>query len=250
MSASNCSMDENLTWDISQRQAAAMGIFRDCLKGRVPCDISPMASSSTIQAIRDTIEREMKGKGFSRLSLSKAAGLSESAVRDLLDRTANPGIGTLHKIAEALEVPIDALTGSPATVPVLGNIGAGGTVLFLEDADHEDGEPKTVPRPPLTPGRLMALRVVGESMLPKYEAGEIIYVARDHEGVLPEYLGRYCAVHLVDGGTFLKVLTAGTESGRYTLRSLNAAEMENVEVEWASPVLFVMPRSAHSLAVQ
>ena len=30
--------------------------------------------------------------------------------------------------------------------------------------------------------------------------------------------------------------------GRFTLRSLNAADMENVEVIWAAPVLFVMPK--------
>lgn len=88
----------------------------------------------------------------------------------------------------------------------------------------------------------MALRVVGASMLPKYEDGEIIYVARDHDGVMPEYLGRYCAVRTADGGTFLKILAPGTEPDRYTLRSLNAEDMVNVEVVWASPVLFVMPR--------
>lgn len=81
-------------------------------------------------------------------------------------------------------------------------------------------------------------------MLPKYEAGDVVYVARDHEGVLPEYLNRYCAVRTGDGGTFLKILTAGTIEGRYTLRSLNAEDMANVEVVWASPVIFVMPRQS------
>ncbi len=42
-----------------------------------------------IAAIREMIERQMSAKGFSRRSLSSAAGLSESAVRDLLTRTAD-----------------------------------------------------------------------------------------------------------------------------------------------------------------
>jgi phage repressor protein C with HTH and peptisase S24 domain len=88
----------------------------------------------------------------------------------------------------------------------------------------------------------MALEVSGSSMLPKYESGDIIYVRRDHEGVLPSYIGKYCAIRTADGGTYLKILAAGTEPGRYTLRSLNAEDMTNVEVLWASPVLFVMPR--------
>jgi len=87
----------------------------------------------------------------------------------------------------------------------------------------------------------MALVVCGDSMLPKYEPGDVIYIRRDHDGVLPAYLNRYCAVHLSDGGTYLKILAPGSAANRYTLRSLNAADMVDVEVTWAAPVLFVMP---------
>lgn len=198
-------------------------------------DNSPMPKPD-IAVIRDTIEREMKAKGFSRRKLSSVAGLSQSAVRDLLSRTDNPGIGTLYAVAEALELPPEAINGAEA-VPLLGTIGAGGTVAFFKD-DHEA---EYVPRPPLAPGRLMALRVFGDSMLPKYEPGDVVYVRRDHDGVLPQDIGRYCAVHCGDGGTYLKILTQGTEPGRFTLRSLNAADMENMEVIWAARVLFVMP---------
>ena len=196
-----------------------------------------MHTNPDIQAIREIIEREMKEKGFSRRSLSSTAGLSQTAVRDLLDRTDNPGIGTLHRIAEALHIPVENITGS-ARVPLLGEIGAGGLIAYFKD-DHED---ELVPRPPLAPGPLMALMVKGDSMLPKYDPGDVIYVRRDHDGVLPAYLGKYCAIHLTDGGTYLKQLTVGTIQDRFTLRSLNAADMENVEVVWASPVIFVMPR--------
>ena len=91
-------------------------------------------------------------------------------------------------------------------------------------------------------GRMMALVVSGASMLPKYEDGDVIYVNRDHDGILPHYLNRYCAVRCADGGTYLKILAPGSEPDRYTLRSLNAPDMENCEVVWASPVRFVMPR--------
>lgn len=226
--------------DISPTVKQDWGKFREYPRHGYPCDISPMPD---IDAIRAAIEQAMVEKGFSRRSLSKAADLSESAVRDLLTRTDNPGIGTLRRIAEALEMPVDRLTGSAIMVPVLGNIGAGGEVLFSTDPETEladyDAFPK-VPRPPLVVGRLMALRVTGSSMLPKYEDGDVIYVRRDHDGILPQYLNRYCAVRTADGGTYLKILAPGSAAGRYTLRSLNAPDMENVEVLWASPVLFVM----------
>jgi len=190
-----------------------------------------------INAIRATIAREMEAKGFSGRKLSVVAGVSQSTVKDVLNRTDNPGIGTLHKIAEALQIPFEAISGVEA-VPLLGEIGAGGAIAYFRD-EHEF---ETVPRPPLAPGPMMALEVKGESMLPKYEPGDVVYIRRDHEGILPQYLGKYCAIHLSDGGTYLKVLAKGSQLGRYTLRSLNAADMENVEVIWASPVLFVMPR--------
>lgn len=221
------------------------GIFRESRYGREPCDISPMPGN--VEAIRQVIEAEMKRKGFSRRSLSSAAGLSESAVRDLLTRVDNPGIGTLRKVAEALEMPVDALTGADLKVPVLGKIGAGGAVLFSLDPEMElnDDALPMVPRPPLVSGRLMALEVVGSSMLPKYEDGEIIYVrapSGDRGHIPDDAVGSYCAIRTGDGGTYLKVLTRGSVEDRFTLRSLNAPDMENVEVIWASRVLFVMPR--------
>ena len=218
------------------------GKFRECRYGLSLCDISPMGN---VQRIRAAIEAEMKAKGFSRRSLSAAAGLSESAVRDLLTRTENPGVDTLRKVAEALEMPTDALTGAALMVPVVGKVGAGGEVLFSLDPDVElnDDAAQMVPRPPLVAGRLMALEVVGSSMLPKYEDGEIVYVRAPNGGTsIPEdAIGRYCAVRTSDGGTFLKVLTRGSQDERFTLRSLNAPDMENVEIVWASRVLFATP---------
>lgn len=237
-----------LMGEISPMVKIPWGIFRESRYGLVPCDISPMGN---VQAIRDAIENEMKRKGFSRRSLSSAAGLSESAVRDLLTRVDNPGIGTLRKVAEALEMPVDALTGAALMVPVIGKVGAGGSILFSIEPDAElyDDAVNMVPRPPLVNGRLMALEVVGSSMLPKYESGEIVYVrAPLNGGYIPEdALGSYCAIRTTDGGTYLKVLAKGDQEERFTLRSLNAPDMENVEVVWASPVLFVMPRRPQSV---
>jgi phage repressor protein C with HTH and peptisase S24 domain len=211
-------------------------IFRVSPRAFYPCDTSQMAGTIDIQSIRDRITAHMEAKGFSRRGVSVKLG-GPTLLRDVLEKTANPGIGTLHKIAEAIDMPLSDMIGGDR-VELAGTIGAGGTIAFFKD-DHEL---ETVPRPPLAPGPLMALVVSGVSMLPKYEEGDIIYVRRDHEGVLPEYLGGYCAVHTSDGGTYLKILTAGSEPNRYTLRSLNAADMENVEVIWAAPVLFIMPR--------
>ncbi len=196
-----------------------------------------MGSKLNIQQIRDSIRVGMDSKNMSGRGLAKASGVDHKTLDALLSTTDNPGIGTLYKIFDALELPFENVAGS-ARVPLVGEIGAGGLVAYFK----EDEESELVPRPPLTPGPLIALRVRGESMLPKFEPGDVVYVRRDHDGVLPQYLGRYCAVHLSDGGTYLKSLYAGTQADRYTLRSLNAADMTDVEVVWSAPVLFTMQK--------
>jgi repressor LexA len=90
--------------------------------------------------------------------------------------------------------------------------------------------------------------VEGSSMLPKYSDGDIIYVQRNHwEGVLESDIGDDCAVRLKTGETYVKQLVRGSEPGRFTLRSLNAPDIENVEVEWATRVLFIMPRRSREI---
>lgn len=195
-----------------------------------------------MNAVRASIERLMKRDNIARKPLAKRAGLGETAIRDIFeDKRQDVKTGTLLKLADFFGVTLDEIAGRPR-VPLLGRIGAGGSILF-----DEDDNPSTVERPPLGGDELIALEVVGESMLPKYEAGDVIYVRRDHNGVLPQYLGDYCAVHTADGGTWLKILSPGGKPDTYTLRSLNAADMTDMEVIWATPVLWVMPRRSRRL---
>jgi repressor LexA len=84
-------------------------------------------------------------------------------------------------------------------------------------------------------------------MLPKYRDGDILYIQRTHEGVIEDDIGDDCAVRLTTGETYVKQLVRGSEPGRWTLRSLNAPDMENVEVEWATRVLFIMPRRSREM---
>jgi repressor LexA len=112
--------------------------------------------------------------------------------------------------------------------------------VIYEEIEGEE----VVVRPPNVSMQLVALVVRGDSMLPKYQDGDIIYIGRDHDGLLPEYLGRDCAVRLATGETYIKQIIKGGEDGLFTLLSLNAPPIENVEIEWATPVAFIMP--AHS----
>lgn len=201
------------------------------------CDTSCMAEVFDMAAVRAAIERQLRRQKLKKGTVSRRAGLGPTALRDILVyETQDIKASTLIRIADVLDVSVDEISGKEP-VYLAGKIGAGGCILF-----EEFDEPQEVPRPPGATGMLVALEVDGDSMMPRYDSGDIIYIRRDHEGVLPEYIGYHCAVHLADGGTFLKILEEGPSPGKYTLRSHNAAPMKDVEVIWASPVLFVLPR--------
>jgi repressor LexA len=196
-----------------------------------------------IEAFQARLQSLMDEHNIKRKPLAKKAGLGETAIRDLFDaKRSDVRIGTLVRLADVFDISVDELIGEPQ-LNLSGRVGAGGEVLF----GHEDGElDETAPRPPGAHGKIMALQVVGSSMLPKYEDGDIVYVDRSIEGITPESIGEYCAVRTAEGGTFLKILARGSAPDRYTLRSLNAPDMEDQALVWAAPVRWVRQRPRRS----
>lgn len=201
-----------------------------------------MPDTPDIATIRENLQRIMTRKKVRPTTLSQRVSNSKTLVKDLLTKTGDVQLSTLRKLAGALDVELGDLLALPR-VPIVGKIGAGGSVVFLPLQDDEklDAE-DSVLRPPGVSGKLVALVVEGSSMFPKYRDGDIIYIQRDHSGILEEDIGDDCAVRLASGETYVKQLALGSEPERFTLRSLNAPDMENVEVEWATRVLFIMPR--------
>jgi repressor LexA len=216
--------------------------FLMVVKGRI---IPAVPEQLDITTIRENLKRIMKRKDVRPTTLSQQVGESKTLVKDLLTKTNDVRVGTLIRLATALEVDLDELLARPR-VPIAGRIGAGGSIAWMDIGEEIDPD-LTVPRPPGVTGKLVALMVDGSSMLPKYKAGDIIYIQRNHEGVLEEYVGEDCAVRLSTGETYIKQLTLGSVEGRFTLRSLNAPDIENVEVEWATPVLFIMPAKSRKI---
>ena len=195
-----------------------------------------------LQRVRAALRKVMARKGVKNKPLAKKAGLGETSVRDLLDNEDRDiKLGTLHKIAGALDVDIGELVGTGNMVPLVGRVGAGGNILYEEVGDQ------LAPKPPGAPGEIEALEVQGTSMLPRYSSGDIIYISTANRGVHDEDVGDYCAVRLVTGETYVKLLAYGSKPGFFTLRSLNDDDIPDVELEWAAPVVFVMPRAARRL---
>lgn len=124
------------------------------------------------------------------------------------------------------------------SVPVLGYVGAGAEVISHDD--HGSGELDRVELP-MAKAEVAALVVRGDSMWPAYADNDLIFY--DREPLSPrECIGRESVIRLSDGRTFVKVLTKGSQPGRFTLISYNAPPLVDLEVDWAVPVRWVERR--------
>tara|TARA_Y100001973_G_C5164080_1_gene315116 strand:+ start:233 stop:1021 length:789 start_codon:yes stop_codon:yes gene_type:complete len=147
----------------------------------------------------ERIKDLMTEKGWSEGELARRAGLKQPTVHRIIAGTSkDPRQANVERIASALGVlpevlrkgggaaKIDAMPTGPSTsdslasaprldgyVPVISWVQAG-AFTCMDGIDFTADE--IVPRPPGSSFSTFALRVRGQSMMPKYEPGLIIYV--------------------------------------------------------------------------
>lgn len=120
-------------------------------------------------------------------------------------------------------------------VKLAGFVGAGQEVYQFADGDAD-----WVDAPPVVEDGTEAVEVRGQSMLPLYEDGTILYYSKH---MPPEaMIGKRCIVKLEDERILVKNLRRGAERGLYTLVSLNAPDIEDVALIWAAPIDWIKPR--------
>jgi phage repressor protein C with HTH and peptisase S24 domain len=180
-------------------------------------------------------------------------GLTLQALADLTD-TSNQQIYNLEsgkrgldtkwmsRLAKALGVRPEELIASPQqeTVPLVGFVGAGARVYPVDDHEKGGGLEEVEAPPGVSARGLVAVRVRGDSMAPRYDDGEVLFFTRKHDGVPDACLGRYCIVGLQDGDRMVKKVRQGSKPGHYHLVSVNSntEPMLDVPLVWAALVLY------------
>lgn len=160
---------------------------------------------------------------------------------------AQPRADNLAKLAEVLGVSVPWLLtgeGEPAPdavpkrmIPVVGYVGAGAEIFAIDDHAKGGGiDEVEVPIDGMSRSTV-AVRVRGDSMLPVYRPGDLIFYDRNDNGDLLHLIGKDCVVRLTDGRTFLKELHHS--NGEYWLHSYNSTPMINVDIEWAAKVAVI-----------
>jgi transcriptional regulator with XRE-family HTH domain len=125
-------------------------------------------------------------------------------------------------------------------IPIIGYVGAGAEVYPIDD--HALGAALDQIDITETFDNLVGLTIRGESMYP-FRDGWILFYRRDQYGVPASCFNELCVCQVANNGPLLiKQLRKGTTPNRFTLESWNASAREDIELEWAAPVLIILPR--------
>ena len=178
------------------------------------------------------IERGLEKTGKSKGGLAQVMGVRPGAVSEILSGLRLIKASEIAPIMEYLELN---------SVPIMGRVGAGAVI----EPENEQVPPEglgEVELPFPIAEEIIAFEVAGDSMLPKYENGDIIVIYRDQRHPLASFYGEEAAVRLKSGERYLKTIERGKSASSVNLTSFNAKPINGVKLEWIGEICMTLPR--------
>ncbi len=128
-------------------------------------------------------------------------------------------------------------------IPIMGYVGAGGDVEpEYEQVPYDGLEQIEIPERIGLVVDPVGFMVRGESMMPRYNDGDIVVVEREQPWATDSMIGDEAVVRTHDGHRYLKRIKKGSRPHTYNLVSLrDAPTIEGVRIAWASPVKLIIP---------
>ncbi|AWM08828.1 MULTISPECIES: S24 family peptidase [Bradyrhizobium] len=178
------------------------------------------------------IERGLEKTGKSKGGLAAAMGVRPGAVSEILGGERLVKASEIVPIMEYLELNL---------APIMGRVGAGAVI----EPDYEQVPPEglgdvALPFPIME--ETVAFEIVGDSMLPKYESGDVIVAYKDQRHPLSSFYGEEAVVRLKTGERYLKTIERGKSPSVVNLTSFNAKPIVGVKLEWVGEICLSMPK--------
>jgi phage repressor protein C with HTH and peptisase S24 domain len=145
----------------------------------------------------------------------------------------------IDKVARSLRMVNRKGAGNATTVPIVGYVGAGGTISFGE-GQGPFGEADMPPKD--GSATLVAVTVQGDSMSGALEDGWTVYYDNRRDPPDETLHAKLCIVGLRDGRVLIKKLYPGRKAGHYDLHSVNAPALLDQPVEWAARITWIAPK--------
>ncbi|MBC6714736.1 helix-turn-helix transcriptional regulator [Aurantimonas sp. DM33-3] len=179
---------------------------------------------------------------MSQVDLAEALGVHVTTMNRIERKSSVPSGARLEQIAKILRVRPDELVGGSDKheVPVMGYIGAGAEIEpEFEQVPPEGLHQVEIPFP--VPDGIVAFEVRGDSMLPRFNEGDVILVFTEQRRPIYTFFGEEAAVRTMDGRRYLKQIMRDGDD--IALLSWNARPITGVALEWIGEIFTIIPAS-------
>lgn len=192
---------------------------------------------------REAVPKILEATGWTQHDFAKKIAVSQGTISKWMNETQSPNTKQWDKVLDLIRRDTRLLELAQELEPaaaadVVGQVGAGSKI---EDAFDDDGGIYQVSLPFPAFGEFVSFEVIGDSMLPKYEPGEVVVVWKEQRRNTDSFIGELCLVRLQTGERYLKKIAAGSQPGLYRLESFNASPIVDVSIAWVGEILASVP---------